>query len=90
MINEKHPILNIQLNKKLSRLKQFYKDFMEGLFALFCLMLDDPLENFWYECISMSLGYFQLLIYIIDETVRQIIILFNYKNSFGQFGIKML
>ena len=72
MINEKHPILNIQLNKKLSRIRQFYKDFMKGLYALFCLMLDDPIENFWYECIGMCLGYFQLLIYIIDETVSSL------------------
>jgi hypothetical protein len=36
-------------------------------------MLDDPVENFWFECISITLGYFQLLIYIIDETVSSII-----------------
>ena len=69
MINEKSPLLKIQLNKELSQLSKYYKDFIEGLYALFCLMLDDPVENFWYECISMSLGYFQLLIYMIDETV---------------------
>lgn len=69
MINEKHPILNIKLNKELSILRQLYKEFIEGLYELFCLMLEDPVENFWYECISMALGYFQLLIYIIDETV---------------------
>ena len=71
MYNEKSPLLKIHLNSELSQLSKFYKDFIEGLYALFCLMLDDPIENFWYECISMSLGYFQLLIYMIDETVRQ-------------------
>ena len=69
MKNEKNPLLIIQLNKKVSKLSQFYKDFFEGLYALFFLMLDDIFENFWYECISISLGYFQLLIYILDETV---------------------
>ena len=68
-MNEKNPLLIIQLNKKVSKLSQFYKDFFEGLYALFFLMLDDIFENFWYECISISLGYFQLLIYILDETV---------------------
>ena len=72
MMDEKNSILNIQLNRKLSRLRTFYKDFIEGLYALFCLMLDDPIENFWYECIGMCLGYFQLLIYIIDETVSSL------------------
>ena len=68
-MNEKNPLLIIQLNKKISKLTQFYKGFFEGLYALFFLMLDDIFENFWYECISISLGYFQLLIYILDETV---------------------
>jgi hypothetical protein len=71
MYNEKSPLLKIHLNSELSQFSKFYKEFIEGLYALFCLMLDDTIENFWYECISMSLGYFQLLIYMIDETVRQ-------------------
>lgn len=77
MINEKNPLLNIQLNKEVSKIKTMYKEFVDGLYSLFCLMLDDPIENFWYECISMSLGYFQLLIYIIDETVRKIFLYFT-------------
>lgn len=67
--NEKLTLLNFQLNKKLSRIRSFYTDFIDSLYSLFCFMLDDPIENFWYECISILLGYFQLLIYIIDETV---------------------
>jgi hypothetical protein len=77
MIEEKSPLLNIKLNKKINPFTQFYKDFIEGLYALYCFMLDDPIENFWYECISLSLGYFQLLIYIIDETVSLIINYFS-------------
>ena len=69
MIKEKSRLINIQLKEKTSKIIIFYKDFIEGIYALFCLLLDNPIENFWYECISMSLGYFQLLIYIIDETV---------------------
>ena len=72
MINEKNLLSNIEINQDVSILAKLYKDFIEGLYELFCLMLDNPFENFWYECISMSLGYFQLLIYIIDETVSQI------------------
>ena len=71
MLNEKEKftLLSFQLNQKLSRIRNFYTDCIEALYSLFCFMLDDPIENFWYECISILLGYFQLLIYIIDETV---------------------
>ena len=62
-------IFNIQINKKISKLSIYYKDFIEGLYLLFCSLLEEPIENFWFECISISLGYIQLLIYIIDETV---------------------
>ena len=90
MYNEKSPLLKIHLNSELSQLSKFYKDFIEGLYALFCLMLDDPIENFWYECISILLGYFQLLILIFDETVSLISInLIEIIISFGQFGIKI-
>jgi hypothetical protein len=74
MIAEKSSVLKIKLNKKELSIIKFYRDFVEGLYALFCFMLDDPVENFWYESISISLGYFQILIYIIDESVSQKII----------------
>ena len=74
MIAEKSPLLKIKLNKKELFIIKFYRDFVEGLYALYCFMLDDPIENFWYEIISISLGYFQLLIYVIDESVSPKII----------------
>ena len=76
MINEKHTLVNIKINKKIYQLSLFYKEFIEGLYDLFCLLLENPIENFWYECICITLGYFQLLIYILDETVSLIIIIF--------------
>lgn len=79
MINEKITLVNVQLNKKKPQLSSFYRDFIDGLYDLFCLILENPIENFWYECTSISLGYFQLLIYILDETVSLIIILFLNK-----------
>ena len=74
MIAEKSSVLKIKLNKKELSIIKFYRDFVEGLYALFCFMLNDPVENFWYESISISLGYFQILIYIIDESVSRKII----------------
>ena len=86
--NEKLTLLNFKVNKTFSRIKNFYTDFIEALYSLFCFMLDDPIENFWFECISILLGYFQLLIYIIDETVSLTFLLI-YENSFGQYGTKI-
>ena len=74
MIAEKSSLLKIKLNKKELLIIKFYRNFVEGLYALFCFMLDDPVENFWYESISISLGYFQILIYVIDESVSRKII----------------
>ena len=73
MINEKTLLSNLHIEKEESVLTELYKNFVEGLYELYCLMLDNPFENFWYECISVSLGYFQLLIYVIDETVSKLV-----------------
>ena len=73
MINEKILLSNLHIEKEESVLTELYKNFVEGLYELYCLMLENPFENFWYECISLSLGYFQLLIYIIDETVSKLV-----------------
>ncbi len=90
MINGKIQLLNIQFNQKISIFAKLYKEFNEGIYALFCFILDDPIENFWYECLSMILGYFQLLFFILDETVSLISInLIEIIISFGQFGIKI-
>ena len=69
MMNEKKSLLNIKINKKITYISVYYKDFIEGLYSLYGLLLEETIENFWYECISISLGYLQLTIYIIDETV---------------------
>ncbi len=73
MINEKILLSNLHIEKEESVLTELYKNFVEGLYELYCLMLENPFENFWYECISVSLGYFQLLIYVIDETVSKLV-----------------
>ena len=89
MINGEIQLLNIQLKNKISKFATLYKAFTEGIYALFCFMLDDPIESFWYECISMTFGYFQLLIFILDETVSLISInLIDRIISFGPYGIK--
>jgi hypothetical protein len=41
---------------------------------LFDLILEDPLENFWYEIVGIVLGYIQILYYLIDKTVSELLI----------------
>ena len=79
MIGDKSSLLKIELSKKVSMFNEFYKDFIEGIYELFSIMLDEPVESIWYESISIILGYFQLIIYIIDESVS----LFLINNIFN-------
>ena len=67
--NEKK-ILKVEINKKESKLIQTIEDFYEGFNALFYLILKNPLDNFWWECISLTIQYAQMLIFIINGTVR--------------------
>ena len=60
---------NIKLKKHKSIMTEIYKNSLDAIFELFDKILEDPVENLLYECISITFGYFQLIIYIIDETV---------------------
>jgi hypothetical protein len=86
MNNENNAILKVETNKKESKLRKFIEENIEGFYSLFYLILKNPLDNFWWECISITIQYSQLLIFIINQTVRKNFIYINY-SSF-QFGIK--
>ena len=69
MINEKNPLLKLKITKNKSAINGFYNTIIESIYALFDLILDHPIENFWYECINIFFGYMQLICYILDTTV---------------------
>lgn len=69
MIKEKNPLLKLKLTKTNSCFKEFYSKFSELLYELFDFILDDPIENFWYECINISFGYMQLITFLVDSKV---------------------
>ena len=50
-------------------LMRVIKNFLEGIFFLFYYLLKNPLENFWFECISISIQYSDMFLYLIDGTV---------------------
>ena len=70
MIKEKNPLLKLKLEKKKSPILEFYNKNIESFYALYDLLLTNPIENFWYECLNIFLGYFQIIAYLFDSTVR--------------------
>ena len=85
MNNENKAILRAEIIKNESKFRKMLEEYMEGFYSLFYLILKNPLDNFWWECISITIQYAQLLIFIINQTVRIIFININY--SLLQFGI---
>ena len=69
MIKEKNPLNKLKFTKKKSIINEFFNSIIESIFTLFDLILDDPIENFWYECIQIFFGYMEMFIYIFDSTV---------------------
>jgi len=79
-------ILKLKLHKSTSFLLKFYNDNSEVLFTLYDLLLENPIEIFWYEFVHIFFGYSQLIAYLFDSTVSIQLIIEIY--SLLQFGIK--
>ena len=62
-------LLDIDLFKKDSKLHAKIKEIFEGFYELLYCILKDPLDNFWWECISVIIQYFQLIAFTLDDTV---------------------
>ena len=69
MMKEKNPLLNLKLVKDKSPLLDFYNNNVETLFELFDLLLDNPIENIWFEFIKILFGYTQLIAFAFDPGV---------------------
>ena len=69
MMKEKNPLLNLKLVKDKSPLFDFYNNNIETLFELFDLLLDNPIENIWFEFIKILFGYTQLIAFAFDPGV---------------------
>ena len=69
MLKENNPLLKLDIKVKKSYLSSIIFKVLESFYSLFDLILEDPLENFWYEIVSIILGYIQILYYLIDKTV---------------------
>lgn len=71
MLKEKNPLLKINLNEDKYEISNILKNIYENLYSLFDVILDNPIENFWYECLGIIISHIQLLIYLFDKTVSK-------------------
>ena len=62
-------ILKVEIVKKESKTKEKIQYILDGIYEVFFYILKEPLDNFWWECISIVIQYTQLIIFAIDETV---------------------
>ena len=72
MLKENNSLLNLKLVKEKSLLTKIGKKFIEALYELYDLLLIVPIENIYFEIISLFIGYLQIIIFIFNETVRKI------------------
>jgi hypothetical protein len=69
MINEKKEILNAKINKNESKFNEIIKELHESFFELFYFILKNPVNNIWWQCISITIQYAQMLLLILNSTV---------------------
>ena len=69
MKDEKKKLMKAKMQIEDSYFSKAIKSCLEGIFLLFYHLLKNPLENFWFECISVSIQYFDMLLYLTDKTV---------------------
>ena len=69
MNNKNKSILKAKIEIKRAFFLKKIDEFQEGFYALFYFILKNPLENFWWEFISLTNQYVHLLIFIINKSV---------------------
>ena len=69
MKDEYQKLIKAKIQEKDSYFKQVIKNCLERIFLLFYYLLKNPIENFWFECLNISIQYFDMLLYLVDRTV---------------------
>ena len=69
MLKDKNSLLNLYFKKKIPQLSNMLDYIFESLYSLYDLLLDEPIENFWYESFNIIMSYLQLIAFIFDKTV---------------------
>ena len=71
MLKEKNPLLKLKIKQEKSIITRVLKNIFESLFGLFELILDDPIENIYFEIISLFICYIQIIMFIFNESVSK-------------------
>ena len=71
MLKEKNPLLKLKFKKERTLIFNIRYLNFESLYSLYALILENPIDNFWYECFNIILGYMQLIIFMFDKTVSE-------------------
>lgn len=88
MLKENNPLLEINLEVEKQFLIKLYQKYFEPLYELYILILMDPIENFYFEIISLFICHFQIILFIFNNTVSKLMFKLNLSIfSFCQFGI---
>lgn len=69
MLKEKNPLLKLNVKKEKYKISQSFTDAFEGLFGLYDYLLDEPIENIWYESTSIIVSYLQIMSFMFNEEV---------------------
>ena len=72
MIKEKCSILKCKEKNNKLKISTSFNNFFESLYALYDYMLEDPIENIWYECISIIISYLQIMSFTLKKEVSLI------------------
>ena len=75
MLKGNDKLLDLNLNNNI-RSSKARKILYEALYELFFLILQSPIENILFEIVIFLLSYLQIIMFIFNETVRQLIIKF--------------
>ena len=67
-------LIQAKIQKNDSFLRGQTKKLLESIYLVFYFMLKNPLENFWWECISIIIQYADMFLYLADKTVSIIIL----------------
>ena len=62
-------LLNIELVENISKTKEIVQNILNSIYELFFHIIKTPLDNIWWECISLIIQYTQLIFFIIDDIV---------------------
>ena len=73
MLKEKNPLLHIDIKEKELDIKKIMKYIFKSLYIIFDLILENPIENFWYEFMAIIISYIQILFCLFEKTVSKLI-----------------